>query len=82
MHMNYLIENQIIFNAEDNSLSLRDDSESKIAVSNPARRILLLLIEQQGMVVDRETFLRKCGMTTASRQVITTSIIASVNYEK
>ena len=73
MHMNYLIENQIIFNAEDNSLSLRGDSESKIAVSNPARRILLLLIEQQGMVVDRETFFKKVwddyGLTASNNNL-------------
>lgn len=59
MHMNYLIENQIVFNPEDNSLSLPGDSENKIAISNPARRILLLLIEQHGIVVERETFFKK-----------------------
>jgi DNA-binding winged helix-turn-helix (wHTH) protein len=57
--MVYLIENQIVFNPEENSLSLLNDDESKIAVSNPARRILLLLIEQQGVVVQRETFFKK-----------------------
>ncbi|WP_238485559.1 winged helix-turn-helix domain-containing protein [Rahnella ecdela] len=57
--MVYLIENQIVFNPEENSLSLLSDHESKIAVSNPARRILLLLIEQQGVVVQRETFFKK-----------------------
>ncbi|CAM3966765.1 winged helix-turn-helix domain-containing protein [Rahnella bruchi] len=57
--MVYLIENQIVFNPEENSLSLLSDDESKIAVSNPARRILLLLIEQQGVVVQRETFFKK-----------------------
>lgn len=45
MQMIYLIENEIVFNPEDNSLSLLSDAESKVAVSNPARRILLLLIE-------------------------------------
>lgn len=64
MHMNYLIENLIVFNPEDNTLSLAGDSENKIAISNPARRILLLLIEQQGIVVEREIFLKKFGMTT------------------
>ncbi|WP_240783325.1 winged helix-turn-helix domain-containing protein [Rahnella variigena] len=57
--MVYLIENQIVFNPEENSLSLLSDDESKITVSNPARRILLLLIEQQGVVVQRETFFKK-----------------------
>jgi DNA-binding winged helix-turn-helix (wHTH) protein len=57
--MVYLIENQIVFNPEGNSLSLLSDDESKITVSNPARRILLLLIEQQGIVVQRETFFKK-----------------------
>ena len=59
MHMNYLIENLIVFNPEDNTLSLAGDSENKIAISNPARRILLLLIEQQGIVVEREIFFKK-----------------------
>lgn len=57
--MIYLIENQIVFNPEDNSLSLLSDTESKITVSNPARRILSLLIEQHGSVVQRELFFKK-----------------------
>lgn len=71
--MTYLIENEIIFNPEDNSLSLLDDSESKVAVSNPARRILLLLIEQQGIVVSREAFFKNVwddyGLTASNNNL-------------
>ncbi|WP_129991658.1 winged helix-turn-helix domain-containing protein [Rahnella sp. CFA14(1/10)] len=73
MHMNYLIENHIVFNPEDNSLSLPGDSENQIAVSNPARRILLLLIEQQGIVVEREIFFKKVwedyGLTASNNNL-------------
>lgn len=71
--MNYLIENHIVFNPEDNSLSLPGDSENQIAVSNPARRILLLLIEQQGIVVEREIFFKKVwedyGLTASNNNL-------------
>lgn len=73
MHMIYLIENQIVFNPEDNSLSLLSDTESKITVSNPARRILSLLIEYQGTVVERETFFKKVwddyGLTASNNNL-------------
>jgi len=73
MQMIYLIENQIVFNPEDNSLSLPDDTESKITVSNPARRILSLLIEQHGIVVERETFFKKVwddyGLTASNNNL-------------
>ncbi|MFU2314938.1 winged helix-turn-helix domain-containing protein [Rahnella sp. PCH160] len=71
--MIYLIENDIVFNPEDNSLSLLSDAESKVAVSNPARRILLLLIEQHGVVVHRETFFKKVwddyGLTASNNNL-------------
>jgi DNA-binding winged helix-turn-helix (wHTH) protein len=71
--MNYLIENHIVFNPEGNSLSLPGDSENQIAVSNPARRILLLLIEQQGVVVEREIFFKKVwedyGLTASNNNL-------------
>lgn len=73
MQMFYLIENEIVFNPEDNSLSLLSDAESKVAVSNPARRILLLLIEQHGIVVHRETFFKKVwddyGLTASNNNL-------------
>lgn len=57
--MFYIIENKIIFNPEDNTLSLQDNIENQVSISNPARRILLLLIEQQGAVVQRDMFFKK-----------------------
>ncbi|AVF36114.1 winged helix-turn-helix domain-containing protein [Rahnella sikkimica] len=73
MQMIYLIENEIVFNPEDNSLSLLSDAESKAVVSNPARRILLLLIEQHGIVVHRETFFKKVwddyGLTASNNNL-------------
>ncbi|AEX50356.1 CadC family transcriptional regulator [Rahnella aquatilis CIP 78.65 = ATCC 33071] len=73
MHMNYLIENQILFNPEDNTISLPGDSENKIAISNPARRILLLLIEKKGIVVEREIFFKKVwddyGLTASNNNL-------------
>ncbi|MGC6388192.1 winged helix-turn-helix domain-containing protein [Ewingella sp. S1.OA.A_B6] len=71
--MNYLIENKIVFNPEDNSLSLLNDAESKITVSNPARRVLSLLLEQHGTVVERETFFKKVwddyGLTASNNNL-------------
>ncbi|WP_238532056.1 winged helix-turn-helix domain-containing protein [Rahnella aquatilis] len=71
--MNYLIENQILFNPEDNTISLPGDSENKIAISNPARRILLLLIEKKGIVVEREIFFKKVwddyGLTASNNNL-------------
>ncbi|MFU9136864.1 winged helix-turn-helix domain-containing protein [Erwinia tasmaniensis] len=57
--MVYFINNKIIFNPEDNSLSLINSPESRVAISNPARRVLQLLIDQLGTVVLRETFFKK-----------------------
>jgi len=59
MGMIYLIENQILFNPEDNTLSLPNDPENQVSISNPARRVLLLLIEQQGTVVQRDILFKK-----------------------
>ncbi|MFI3312150.1 winged helix-turn-helix domain-containing protein [Ewingella allii] len=57
--MIYLIENKILFNPEDNTLSLQNDPENQVSISNPARRVLLLLIEQQGIVVQRDILFKK-----------------------
>lgn len=57
--MAYFINNKIIFNPEDNSLSLINNPESRVAISNPARRVLQLLIDHSGTVVLRETFFKK-----------------------
>lgn len=57
--MIYVIENYILFNMDENTLVIRDNSEEKVVISNPARRILALLIEQQGIVVMRETLFQK-----------------------
>lgn len=57
--MIYLIENKIIFNVEDNTLSLQNDPDSQVSISNPSRRVLLLLIEQQGIVVQRDILFKK-----------------------
>lgn len=57
--MIYLIENKILFNPEDNTLSLQNDPENQVSISNPARRVLLLLIEQQGTVVQRDILFKK-----------------------
>jgi DNA-binding winged helix-turn-helix (wHTH) protein len=59
MDMIYLIENKILFNPEDNTLSLQNDPENQVSISNPARRVLLLLIEQQGVVVQRDILFKK-----------------------
>lgn len=57
--MIYVIENKIAFNPEDNTLFLQDDADCQVTISNPARRILLLLIEHHGSVVQRETLFEK-----------------------
>lgn len=57
--MIYVIEDKIVFNPEDNTLSLQDNTDCQVTISNPARRILLLLIERHGSVVQRDTLFQK-----------------------
>jgi len=57
--MIYVIEDKIVFNPEDNTLSLQDNTNCQVTISNPARRILLLLIERHGSVVQRDTLFQK-----------------------
>lgn len=57
--MIYVIEDKIVFNPEDNTLSLQDNTDCQVTISNPARRILLLLIEHHGTVVQRDTLFQK-----------------------
>lgn len=57
--MIYIIENRVLFNMDENAFTLLEDGNEKIIISNPARRVLALLIEQHGSIVLRETLFQK-----------------------
>lgn len=57
--MIYIIENRVLFNLDENAFTLLEDNTQKIVITNPASRVLALLIEQHGSIVLRETLFQK-----------------------
>lgn len=57
--MIYIIEDHVLFNMDENAFTLLEDSTQKIIISNPACRVLALLIENHGSIVLRETLFQK-----------------------
>ncbi|WP_273867127.1 winged helix-turn-helix domain-containing protein [Serratia odorifera] len=57
--MKYRINGHVLFDADSGSLSLMDFSDDPLAVSNPTKRLLLLLIINHGEPVSREVIFRK-----------------------
>lgn len=58
-NMRYRFNDRIIFDADNGTLSLRDVSDDPISISNPSRRLLLLLIAHQGVTISREVIFKK-----------------------
>lgn len=55
--MNYIINNEILYNSFDGSLKhVKDHQENAIVISKIANSILLLLISRQGEVISRDVF--------------------------
>lgn len=52
----YLLGESVIFWPERNVLHAKSDETKRLSLSNPASRCLLLLIQQQGQVIEREYF--------------------------
>lgn len=52
--MIYVINDEVLFDEEKSTLYLNDYCDDVIIISNPARRLLLLLIEYHGQIVTRE----------------------------
>ncbi|PKH23792.1 CadC family transcriptional regulator [Enterobacterales bacterium CwR94] len=57
--MKYLINNLITFDAEAGTLSLIHPDLQTVQISNPTKRLLLLLIQHQGEAVSRELLFTK-----------------------
>lgn len=57
--MKYIICDRILFVPDLNTLSLTDNCEKAVSISNPVRRLLELLIVRQGQNVAREEIFRK-----------------------
>lgn len=60
--MIYIIENRVLFNMDENAFTLLEDGNEKIIISNPARRVLALLIEQHGSSSYARLCSRRFGM--------------------
>lgn len=52
----FLLNSTVVFWPERNVLYAKSDETKRITLSNPATRCLLLLIQQQGQVVERDYF--------------------------
>ncbi|NDJ56562.1 hypothetical protein GWD52_06035 [Enterobacteriaceae bacterium 4M9] len=57
--MKYIICDRILFVPDLNTLSIIDNHEEVVTISNPARRLLELLITRQGQNVPREEIFQK-----------------------
>lgn len=57
--MKFIINGNIFFDADTTSLGLVGVNDEVVQISNPATRLLLLLIDHQGETVSREVIFRK-----------------------
>ena len=57
--MKFIINGQVIFDPDAGTLSLLNDVDDPVQISNPAKRLFLLLITHQGEVVSREIIFKK-----------------------
>ncbi|TQI79729.1 DNA-binding winged helix-turn-helix (wHTH) protein [Serratia fonticola] len=57
--MKYRFNDRIIFDADTGMLSLSDLFDEPVAISNPSKRLLQLLITHQGEAVNREVIFKK-----------------------
>lgn len=66
----FLLNGTVVFWPERNVLHAKSDETKRIALSNPATRCLLLLIQRQGQVIERDYFLSMSGLLTVLRSQI------------
>ena len=57
--MKYRLNDHIIFDVDTGTLSLTEFSDDPISISNPSKRLLLLLITHHGEAVGREVIFKK-----------------------
>ncbi|KFB87109.1 CadC family transcriptional regulator [Serratia grimesii] len=57
--MKYRLNDHIIFDADTGTLSLTEFSDDPISISNPSKRLLLLLLAHHGEAVSRDVIFKK-----------------------
>ena len=59
LDMIFTINGQIVFDSDTGMIGLIDALEERVQISNPTKRLLLLLIQHQGEAVKREVIFKK-----------------------
>ncbi|HEX4500292.1 MAG TPA: winged helix-turn-helix domain-containing protein [Scandinavium sp.] len=57
--MKFLFNKQVIFDSDTGLLAVHDEQDDPVQISNPTKRLLLLLLNHQGEVVNREVIFKK-----------------------
>jgi DNA-binding winged helix-turn-helix (wHTH) protein len=57
--MKFLFNKQVIFDSDTGLLAVHDEQDDPVQISNPTKRLLLLLLYHQGEVVNREVIFKK-----------------------
>lgn len=57
--MIFTINGQIVFDSDTGMLGLIDSLDERVQISNPTKRLLLLLIQHQGEAVKRDIIFKK-----------------------
>lgn len=57
--MNYIIELDVFFSPEDKKLSLHNDPENSVVLSNQANRLLLEMVTSKNEVLDRDYLVKR-----------------------
>ncbi|HAT1570646.1 TPA: hypothetical protein I8Y10_001992 [Kluyvera cryocrescens] len=59
LDMIFTINGQIVFDSDTGMLGLIDSLDERVQISNPTKRLLLLLIQHQGEAVKRDIIFKK-----------------------
>ncbi|WP_222864789.1 winged helix-turn-helix domain-containing protein, partial [Serratia marcescens] len=57
--MKFLFNKHVIFDSDSGLLAVHDEQDDPVQISNPTKRLLLLLLHHQGEVVNRELIFKK-----------------------
>ncbi|MDX6041001.1 winged helix-turn-helix domain-containing protein [Scandinavium lactucae] len=57
--MKFLFNKQVIFDSDTGLLAAHDQQDDPVQISNPTKRLLVLLLQHQGEVVNREIIFKK-----------------------
>lgn len=57
--MKFLFNKHVIFDSDTGFLAIHDELDDPVQISNPTKRLLLLLLSHQGEVVNREVIFKK-----------------------